>query len=123
MKLSRRRPQIKAASRVIVCDRLGRPRVQSTTCPGASCTACTRRRWRALPASAPGRPAAEHDQIAVGVSNHTNFVRPMTAGRIEVTARAIQQGRTHQLWQGDIVEEAGRLVAAGQVRLQNVEPA
>lgn len=67
--------------------------------------------------------AAEHDQIAVGVSNHTNFVRPMIAGRIEVTARAVQQGRTQQLWQVDIVDEAGRLVATGQVRLQNVEPA
>jgi 1,4-dihydroxy-2-naphthoyl-CoA hydrolase len=46
----------------------------------------------------------------------------MTAGRIEVTARAIRQDRTQQLWQVDIVNEAGRLVATGQVRLQNVEP-
>lgn len=67
--------------------------------------------------------AAEHDQIAVGVSNHTNFLRPMTAWRIEVTARAIRQGRTQQLWQVDIANEAGRLAATGQVRLQNVVPA
>jgi hypothetical protein len=33
-----------------------------------------------------------------------------------------QQGRTRQLWHVDIVDEAGRLIATGQVRLQNVEP-
>jgi uncharacterized protein (TIGR00369 family) len=66
--------------------------------------------------------AAEHGQIAVGVSNHTNFRRPMTAGRTDVTARPIQQGRTQQLWQVDVVDQPGRLIATGQARLQNVEP-
>jgi uncharacterized protein (TIGR00369 family) len=60
--------------------------------------------------------AARHGQIAVGVSNHTNFLRPMKAGRIEVTATAIQQGRSQQLWQVDIVDQARRLIATGQVR-------
>lgn len=66
--------------------------------------------------------AAEHDQIALSVSNHTNSLRPMTTGRIEVTARAIQRGRTQQEWQAGTVAEADRLVATGQVRLQNVGP-
>ena len=66
--------------------------------------------------------AAERGQIAVGVTNITNFLRPMTAGRVTVTAKAIQQGRTQQLWQVDIAEQSGKLVAIGQVRLQNVEP-
>jgi uncharacterized protein (TIGR00369 family) len=65
--------------------------------------------------------AAERGQIAVGVANTTNFLRPMTAGRVTVTANAIQQGRTQQLWQVDIADEAGKLIATGQVRLQNIE--
>jgi 1,4-dihydroxy-2-naphthoyl-CoA hydrolase len=65
--------------------------------------------------------AAERGQIAVGVVNTTNFLRPLTAGRVTVTATAVQQGRTQQLWQVDVVDGAGRLVATGQLRLQNVE--
>ena len=65
--------------------------------------------------------AAERGQVAVGVVNTTNFLRPLTAGRVTVTATAVQQGRTQQLWQVDIVDEAGRLIATGQLRLQNVE--
>jgi len=53
--------------------------------------------------------------------NTTNFLRPLTAGRVTVTATAVQQGRTQQLWQVDVVDEAGRLIATGQLRLQNVE--
>ena len=123
MKPGRRRPQIKAASRVIVCDRLGRPRVQNTTPPwgvvhgGLHATAV--QSAAIIGASA---AAAEHDQIALSVSNHTNSLRPMTTGRIEVTARAIQRGRTQQQWQAGTVAEADRLVATGQVRLQNVGP-
>jgi acyl-coenzyme A thioesterase PaaI-like protein len=37
-----------------------------------------------------------------------------------VEATALSQGRTHQLWRVDITDEAGRLVAHGEVRLQNV---
>ena len=32
------------------------------------------------------------------------------------------KGRTRQLWQVDIVDEAARLIATGQVRLQGIEP-
>ena len=41
--------------------------------------------------------ASEHGQIAVGVNNNTNFVRSMQAGRVEVVAQPLQQGRTQQL--------------------------
>src|SRR5436853_525777 len=43
--------------------------------------------------------AAERGQYAVGVNNNTSFLRPLTSGRVEVTAWPIQQGRTQQLWQ------------------------
>jgi 1,4-dihydroxy-2-naphthoyl-CoA hydrolase len=56
-------------------------------------------------------------QFAVGVDNFTDFVRPVRAGRLQVAARAAQQGRTLQLWDVDITDEAGKLVAKGRVRL------
>jgi len=66
--------------------------------------------------------AAAHDQIAVGVTNTTHFLRPLTTGRVVVVATPIQQGRTQQLWNVDITDESDRLIATGQVRLQNVAP-
>jgi 1,4-dihydroxy-2-naphthoyl-CoA hydrolase len=62
----------------------------------------------------------EHGQFAVGVNNNTDFIRSMTAGRLDVVAEPIQQGRTQQLWQVLLTREDGKLVARGQVRLQNV---
>jgi uncharacterized protein (TIGR00369 family) len=63
----------------------------------------------------------EAGQFAVGVNNNTDFLRPLVAGRVHVLAEPIMQGRTQQLWQVAITRaEDGRLVARGQVRLQNV---
>jgi uncharacterized protein (TIGR00369 family) len=64
----------------------------------------------------------ERGEIAVGLTNVTDFLRPHRAGRLQVTATPIQQGRTQQLWQVEIRRsEDDKLVARGQVRLQNVE--
>lgn len=58
---------------------------------------------------------------AMGVSNKTDFLRPTTDGVILGRATPIHRGRTQQLWQVDITRESdGKLVAQGQVRLQNV---
>jgi 1,4-dihydroxy-2-naphthoyl-CoA hydrolase len=60
----------------------------------------------------------------VGVSNTTDFLRPHRNGRLNVEAIAIHQGRTQQLWQVELRrEDDGKLVARGQVRLQNIEAA
>jgi 1,4-dihydroxy-2-naphthoyl-CoA hydrolase len=64
---------------------------------------------------------ADRGQFAVGVNNTTDFVRPMTAGRVTVTATPVQQGRTQQLWDVRITDGDARLVARGTVRLQNVD--
>ena len=56
-------------------------------------------------------------QIAVGVDNFTDFVRPVRQGRLRVEARAAQQGRTLQLWDVSITDQADKLVAKGRVRL------
>jgi 1,4-dihydroxy-2-naphthoyl-CoA hydrolase len=62
----------------------------------------------------------ERGEVAVGLSNSTHFFRSLTSGRVTVEATALYQGRTHQLWRVDIADETGRLVAHGEVRLQNV---
>ena len=57
----------------------------------------------------------------VGVNNNTDFIRSMTEGRLDVVAEPVQQGRTQQLWQVLLTRaDDGKLVARGQVRLQNV---
>ncbi|MBV9195147.1 MAG: PaaI family thioesterase [Solirubrobacterales bacterium] len=64
----------------------------------------------------------DRGQQAVGLTNVTDFLRPHRAGRLNVVAEPVQQGRTQQLWQVEIRRPAdGKLVARGQVRLQNVE--
>ena len=64
--------------------------------------------------------AQERGLVAVGVNNNTNFLRSMTQGRVTVDARAVQQGRSQQLWEVRITDDRDRLVAIGQVRLQNI---
>ena len=64
---------------------------------------------------------ADRGQFSVGVNNSTDFLRPMTSGILDVVAEPIQQGRTLQLWQVVLTRaDDGKLVARGQVRLQNV---
>lgn len=63
---------------------------------------------------------ADRGQFSVGVSNQTDFLRPVTAGRLDVVAEPVQQGRTLQLWLVTLTREDGKTVARGQVRLQNV---
>jgi uncharacterized protein (TIGR00369 family) len=64
---------------------------------------------------------AVHGQFAVGVNNNTDFIRSVVADRVDVVAEPVQQGRTQQLWQVLLTRAGdGKLVARGQVRLQNI---
>lgn len=56
----------------------------------------------------------------VGVSNQTDFLRAVTEGDLTATAEPIHRGRLQQVWQVRIVDGRDRLVARGQVRLQNL---
>jgi uncharacterized protein (TIGR00369 family) len=69
-----------------------------------------------------GASAAVRDagQVAVGLTNTTQYLRSLAAGTVRVEASALHQGKTQQLWRVDISDERGRLVAHGEVRLQNV---
>jgi uncharacterized protein (TIGR00369 family) len=64
----------------------------------------------------------EDGRQAMGVSNITDFLRPHKEGRLTVVAEPLQQARSQQLWQVEIRRpEDRKLVAHGQVRLQNVD--
>jgi uncharacterized protein (TIGR00369 family) len=63
----------------------------------------------------------DRGQFAVGLNNSTDFLRSMTAGRLDVVAEPVIQGRTQQLWRVTLTREDGRPVAQGTVRLQNVD--
>jgi len=62
----------------------------------------------------------DRGEYAVGLVNATDFLRPHVEGELRVTATPIQQGRTQQLWLCEIARADGKLVARGQLRLQNV---
>lgn len=56
----------------------------------------------------------------VGVTNHTDFLRSAREGRLRAVASPIHRGRTQQLWLVEIRDADERLVARGEVRLQNL---
>jgi uncharacterized protein (TIGR00369 family) len=56
----------------------------------------------------------------VGVSNSTDFLRAVRGGTVTARATPLHRGRLQQLWQVEVRDEAERLVARGQVRLQNL---
>lgn len=65
----------------------------------------------------------DRDIYAVGTSNTTEFLRPVDTAQVEVVAEPIFQGRTQQVWNVDIRRlDNKKLVARGQLRLQNVSP-
>ena len=60
--------------------------------------------------------------VAVGSNNSTNFLRQAKLGdTITVTALPIHRGRSQQLWHLDSVNQDGKLIAEGQVRLANLD--
>ncbi len=61
----------------------------------------------------------ERGQV-VGVSNQTDFFRAVRDGELRAEALPLHRGRSQQLWAVEITDDAGRRVARGQVRLQNL---
>ncbi|PFX04856.1 putative esterase [Nocardia farcinica] len=56
----------------------------------------------------------------VGVNNNTDFLRAVREGLLRGEATPLHRGRLQQLWQVVITDEQERVVARGQVRLQNL---
>ena len=60
------------------------------------------------------------DGKVVGVNNNTDFYRAVREGTLTSTATPLHQGRSQQVWVVETVDESGKVVARGQVRLQNL---
>jgi 1,4-dihydroxy-2-naphthoyl-CoA hydrolase len=59
----------------------------------------------------------------VGVNNNTDFLRAIGSGTVYGTATPVHRGRRQQLWLVTITDSDDRVVARGQVRLQNLDEA
>jgi 1,4-dihydroxy-2-naphthoyl-CoA hydrolase len=57
----------------------------------------------------------------VGVNNNTDFLRAINSGTVYGAATPVHRGRRQQLWIVTICDTEDRLVARGQVRLQNLD--
>jgi uncharacterized protein (TIGR00369 family) len=66
---------------------------------------------------------AEHGGgTVVGVNNNTDFLRAISSGTVTAVSTPIHRGRRQQLWLVTITDDNDRVVARGQVRLQNISP-
>ncbi len=48
---------------------------------------------------------------AMGLSNQTSFLRPVSQGTVHAVARRRHKGRTTWLWEVDVTDDDGKLVA------------
>ena len=60
---------------------------------------------------------AGRGNIAVGQSNHTNFLRPVSEGVVHASAQARHRGRTTWVWDVDFTDDGGRLCATSRVTM------
>jgi 1,4-dihydroxy-2-naphthoyl-CoA hydrolase len=66
--------------------------------------------------------AMPRQQAVVGLENHTSFLHAVREGVLRATARPLTRGRRTQVWEGEIRDAGGRLVATGRVRLLGLDP-
>ena len=65
---------------------------------------------------------SEGGSIAVGMSNHTTFLRPILEGSINAQAVPRHRGRTTWIWDVDITDDSGALCAVGRVTIAVRKP-
>ncbi|WP_394788879.1 hotdog fold thioesterase [Rhodoferax sp.] len=61
--------------------------------------------------------ASPEGHKAVGLDINANHLRGVTSGWVTGTARPVHIGRTTQVWQIDIVDEAGKMVCASRITM------
>jgi 1,4-dihydroxy-2-naphthoyl-CoA hydrolase len=62
--------------------------------------------------------AVEEDgRMAIGQSNHTTFLRPVTSGYVHAEGRPLHRGRTSWVWDVEFTDDEGRLCATTRVIL------
>ena len=65
---------------------------------------------------------AEDGMVAMGQSNATSFLRPMTEGHVNAVARRRHGGRTSWIWDVEIHDDDGHLCALARMTIA-VRPA
>src|SRR5215469_13826850 len=60
--------------------------------------------------------AMPRGQSVVGVENHTSFLLAVREGKLHAMARPLMRGKRTQVWEANITDDTGRLVATGRVR-------
>jgi 1,4-dihydroxy-2-naphthoyl-CoA hydrolase len=56
-------------------------------------------------------------KAAMGLSNSTSFLRPITEGTVHAVARRRHRGRTTWVWDVDFTDDAGRLCATTRMTI------
>jgi 1,4-dihydroxy-2-naphthoyl-CoA hydrolase len=56
-------------------------------------------------------------KLAIGLSNHTTFLRSIRAGSIHAAAVPLHRGRTMWLWNVRFVDDGDRLCAVSEVSI------
>ena len=65
---------------------------------------------------------APDGNLAVGQSNNTTFLRPVTSGQVNAEGTPLHRGRTTWVWDVEFTDDDGRLCAVSRVTLA-VRPA
>lgn len=60
---------------------------------------------------ATGLAVLPEGNVAMGMSNNTNFLRPITAGAVHAHAVRLHRGRTTWMWDVTITDDEGRTCA------------
>jgi uncharacterized protein (TIGR00369 family) len=68
-----------------------------------------------LASAATHRAVSSDGLSALGLSNVTSFLRPVTEGTVHADATCIHRGRTTWVWDVRLTDEAGRVCAASRV--------
>jgi 1,4-dihydroxy-2-naphthoyl-CoA hydrolase len=71
----------------------------------------------ALASLATWHAVKDEGRVAMGMSNQTSFLRPVTGGRVHAEARARHRGRTTWVWEVDFTDDAGRLCALSRMTI------
>ncbi|WDT92762.1 PaaI family thioesterase [Thermoleophilum album] len=59
----------------------------------------------------------DEGKYAVGLSNSTSFLRPVSGGTVHAQARVRHRGRTTWVWDVDLTDDDGRLCAVSRVTM------
>ena len=71
----------------------------------------------ALASMATAVAVKDEGKNAMGLSNATSFMRPITEGTVHATARRLHRGRTTWIWDVEITDDQGRRCAVTRMTI------